>query len=327
MGCEHYRRMTDPSDRLVFARDLVGQGDTRRQHSRAAAAGAEVRVSRGVYADTVAVAQLDARAKYLLLVRAVAETRRNRPVVSHWSAAALHGLPILGPWPRSVHITQLPTTGTRSGGDVVRHTLQLDDEDVTEIDGLLVTTVGRTAVDLAASATTVAAAVVVDAVLHLDRFGRIPPLSSIDELWEVWGRKLPFRGHSRSSEVLDFASAQADTPIESVSRVTMRTIGCPVPVLQLAHLDDDGFIAETDFAWPEFGVVGEADGDRKYLDAAFRSDKSVEQVVLDEKIREDRLRALPRTVARWRWSTALSPRLLHRSLTRAGVPLPRLRRR
>jgi len=319
--------MTDPSDRLVFARDLPFADDTRRKHARAAAAGAEVRISRGVYADTLAVGQLDARTKYLLLVRAVVETRRNRPVVSHWSAAALHGLPILGQWPRSVHITQLPTIGTRSGGDVVRHTLPLDAEDVTEIDGLLVTTVSRTAVDLAASATTLAAVVTVDAVLHRDRFGRVPPLSSIEELWAVWERRLPFRGHSRCSEVLEFATAKADTPIESVSRVTMRTIGCPVPALQLGHFDDDGFIADTDFAWPQLGIIGEADGDQKYLDAAFRSGKTVEQVVLDEKIREDRLRALPRTVARWRWSTALSPRLLHRTLTKAGVPLPPPRRR
>ena len=319
--------MTDPSERLVFARDLPFADDTRRRHARAAAAGAEVRISRGVYADTLAVAQLDALTKYLLLVRAVVETRRSRPVVSHWSAAALHGLPIVGDWPRAVHITQSPASGRRSSGNVVRHSIPLHDADVIEVDGLLVTTVSRTAVDLAASATTLAAVVAVDAVLHRDRFGRVPPLSSIEELWEVWERRVPFRGHSRCSEVLEFATAQADTPIESVSRVTMRTIGCPPPVLQLAHLDGDGFIAETDFAWPEFGVVGEADGDQKYLNAAFRSGKTVEQVVLDEKIREDRLRALPRTVARWRWSTAMSPRLLHRALTRAGIPLPRLRSR
>ena len=55
-------------------------------------------------------------------------------------------------------------------------------------------------------------------------------------------------------------------------------------------------IGETDFAWPEFGAVGEADGDQKYLDAEFRGGDTAEQVFLDEKHREDRLRALPRTV-------------------------------
>jgi hypothetical protein len=100
----------------------------------------------------------------------------------------------------------------------------------------------------------------------------------------------------------------------------MRIVGCPPPILQQSHFDDRGFIADTDFSWPEYGAVGEADGDIKYLDPAYRRGRSADQVVLDEKIREDRLRALPKVVARWRWPVALSPERLRHTLAAAGLP-------
>lgn len=86
----------------------------------------------------------------------------------------------------------------------------------------------------------------------------------------------------------------------------MRIVGCPPPMLQQSHFDDRGCIADTDFSWPENGTVGEADGDIEYLDPAFRRGRSADQVVPDEKIREDRLRALPKVVARWRRPVRLS---------------------
>ena len=100
----------------------------------------------------------------------------------------------------------------------------------------------------------------------------------------------------------------------------MRTIGVPRPELQVAHYDARSFIGETDFAWPEYGAVGEADGDQKYLNPEFRGGRNPEQVLLDEKRREDRLRALPRQVPRWPWGVARSPRLLRQKLEALGLP-------
>lgn len=160
-----------------------------------------------------------------------------------------------------------------------------------------------------------------DFALHRDRFGRRPPMVTREQLHAVWESKLPFRGHARSLDIINFGETAAETPLESVSRVNMRRIGCPRPLLQSPFHDADGFIAETDFDWPEFRLVGEADGDRKYLDEAFRSGRSVEQVILDEKVREDRVRALGRGFARWRWSAAIDPVALRRRLVAAGLPM------
>jgi hypothetical protein len=63
----------------------------------------------------------------------------------------------------------------------------------------------------------------------------------------------------------------------------MHAGGAPQPALQVPYSDGAGLIGRVDFAWPAFRVVGEADGDAKYLDANLRGGRSAERVVLDEK--------------------------------------------
>ncbi|WP_354567216.1 hypothetical protein [Glaciihabitans sp. UYNi722] len=313
--------MNEAQQSLVFVRDLRLPDDTRHQHARSAAVGREVRVARGVYIDRESLRAMDSRRKYLARVRAIAETRRNRPVLSHWSAAAIHGLPMIGDWPSYVHITQPKWIGSRSRNGVIRHSLAIDDSELVEIHGMLVTSVVRTVLDLAAIASTISAVAAADAALHSDRFDRHPPLATQDDLHRAWEQRLPFRGHARALDIVEFATTAADTPIESVSRVNMRVIGCPPPQLQTPYFDGEGFIGETDFSWQEYGAIGEADGDLKYLDEAYRGGRSAERVVLDEKTREDRLRALPRAVARWRWNVAINPRALRSRLVPLGLPM------
>ncbi|WP_166877027.1 hypothetical protein [Salinibacterium sp. ZJ450] len=311
--------MADTTRRLTYMHDLGIDAD-RRQFAVAAARGTQVRVARGVYLSTVAWAALDADERYVARVYAVAGTRRNQPVLSHWSAAAVHGLPIVGDWPDAVHITVRPAAGGRNRNGIVAHAARLADDDVVELNGLLVTSLARTVLDMAATATFMVAVTMADHVLHIDRFGRIPPLLTRTDLAEQFEHSRPLRSHRKIDRVFTFAETRAETPIESVSRVNMLVIGCPRPLLQSPFSDRDGFIGETDFEWRDYATLGEADGDRKYLDAAYRSGRTVEQVMLDEKDREDRLRALPRRFARWRWKIAVRPGRLRAHLAAAGLP-------
>lgn len=311
--------MTNPS-RLIFARDQDGPFARRQDLARSVHSGNATRVARGAYLPTEHWSALSSREKYLARIRAVAETRRNRPVLSHWSALAIHNLPILDNWPHAVHLTVSPTSGGRSRNGVVKHSLRLGDDDVVEIGGLLLTSVARTVLDIAATNDFIDGVVAADFALHEDRFGRRPPLTTKDELWRLWEARLPFGGHARAEAVIEFGEARSDSPLESVSRVNMQIIGCPRPRLQSTFSDYLGFIGETDFHWPEFRLVGEADGDRKYLDEAYRSGRTIEQVMIDEKVREDRLRSLPLGVSRWRWKTAINPAALHAQLSAAGLP-------
>lgn len=315
----HNRHMPVDLPSFTFVRDLVDSFETRHQHARAAKARTERRIARGVYLDAATWHALSDDAKYAARVKGIVLTRRFRAVASHWSAAVLHGLPIVGRWPEEVHLT-VPGTGGSVRAGVVRHVRRLDDDDVVEVDGMLVTSVARTVLDTAAVASRFTAVAMADRALLVDRFRRREPLTTKDDLLAHWERMLPFRGHVRSRDVIEFAATRAESPLESVSRVTMRQIGCPQPELQVSHYDDAGFIGDTDFAWPEFGVVGEADGEGKYRDPILRGGRSTEQVVLEEKGREDRLRGLDLKVRRWGWEVACDPARLRNRLASAGLP-------
>ena len=307
---------------IVLVRALDNPHATRQQHARAACTAAEVRVARGAYLSAASWQRLNARERYLARVRAVAETRRTRPVLSHWSAAAVHGLPIMGGWPQEVHTSAPPASGGRSRNSVVRHAALLSDADIVTVDGMLVTSPARTAVDLATVGTFMAGALIVDRVLHVNRHdpSAVPNVTKAC-LHDTWERALPFRGHRRALRVIDFGVDCSDSALETVSRVNMMVIGCPRPLLQTPYSDYQGFIGEVDFDWPEFGVVGEADGAVKYFAPAFGSGRTPEQILLAEKDRHDRLTALPKRVPRWRWSVGVSAPALRDRLSQAGLPM------
>ncbi|MBB5632928.1 hypothetical protein BKA04_001151 [Cryobacterium mesophilum] len=313
--------MPDIDTRLRYARDLGDSFRRREDLARSATSGRLHRVARGAYLPADVWTELDDRKKYLTLIRAVATTRQFRPVLSHFSAAAIHGLPMVGAWPSTVHTIVGPTTGGRSRNSVVKHSLRLDDSDVVEIGGLFVTSVARTVLDVATLASPLVAVTMADRAVHVDRRGRIPPMTTKAALFDVWERSLPARAHARTKEVIEFSTELADSPLESVSRVNMRVIGCPLPRLQFPFSDYRGFIGETDFDWPSFNLIGEADGDIKYLDELYRGGRSAEQVMRDERVRENRLRALKLEVSRWNWSTAIRPAALRAHLRDAGLPI------
>jgi hypothetical protein len=317
------------SPNLTYVRDLQLGDSTRQQHAHAVKSGKEVRVANGVYADAEEWESADRITRYRTCIDAVAQTRASEPIMSHWSALALHGIDILGQWPELVHMTQQPGIGTRSSGMIARHTMQFREDEVVEVDGIRVTSVARTLVDIAARVPLLDAVVSIDSALHVARRSQAAPMIEKGELLAYLGSRDPFLGSACALAAIGFGESGADTAIESVSRVTMSRLSCPPPVLQVSYRDGGGLIGECDFSWPEYGVVGEADGERKYLDEAYRSGRSVERVVLDEKYREDRLRAIPLGVARWNWVTANSPILLAQKLLSIGLPvlMPGTRRR
>lgn len=301
-----------PSTRLTLVRELRDRTETRQQHARAASSGTEVRIAHGVYVAREDWEPRTPLERHLLRMQAYSRARRRPPVFSHWSAAVLHRLALIGPVPEKLHISVGDTRGGRSARAVTAHSTAVPDADVVSVDGLLVTSLARTVVDVAATYPMADAVAMADAALRSGVAGA--------SLVEAWERALPFRGHRRALDMIGFADARSESPLESVSRVSMHRSALAPPELQMPFRDRRGRIGYVDFAWPGVGIVGEADGDVKYLDPALRGGRSADRVVLDEKIREDRLRALGLRVVRWRWDTATRPPALAALLTAAGVP-------
>ena len=103
-----------------------------------------------------------------------------------------------------------------------------------------------------------------------------------------------------------------------MSRVTMRMLGIDPPVLQQRFANAVGGW-HVDFWWPEQQVIGEFDGDSKYLDPALRGGRDPARVLLDEKRREDALRRVSRGFTRWDWGVARDPRRLAERLALVGI--------
>jgi hypothetical protein len=189
---------------------------------------------------------------------------------------------------------------------------------------MLVTSLARTTLDVAASSSLRTAVVIVDAALSglrrgLDEWIRRP--ISKERLLEEFERWPARRGAQQLRWVLQFGDGRSGSPGESVSRLTMFQVGCPPPELQHSFYDRDGmFVATTDFWWPDYNLTGEFDGRGKYLREEYSNGRTTAQVVIDEKIREDKLRALGPGMSRWVWEEALSTAALRRKLSSAGLP-------
>lgn len=263
-----------------------------------------MRVRRGAYVGADEWRALDDRAREVVRVRAVHAAAAAPPVFSHSSAAALLGLPVVGWRSAGVHVVRSPARGGRSHRDVVRHAVT-GPVDVTEVDGLAATTAARTVVDLARLAGLVCGVVAGD---HAVRNG----LTSVEELQVEVTRAGRGRGVRVARQAVGLVDPRSESPGESLSRVRMAEWGLSAPMLQHEVRDQHGLVGRVDFWWPVHGVVGEFDGRLKY--GATAAD-----VLWEEKLREDRLRATGLRVARWTWHDAWSGGPMLARLRAAGV--------
>ncbi|TFC26245.1 hypothetical protein E3O53_08940 [Cryobacterium sp. TMT2-18-3] len=110
------------------------------------------------------------------------------------SAAVPWGLPTLAGWPPEVLSLTERTRGGRSTPGIRKHASGLDTRDIAVVNGLLVTSVERTVVDLAATLDLKSAVAMADRSIAVDRRGRILPLTTRARLLETWEGLLPFRG-------------------------------------------------------------------------------------------------------------------------------------
>jgi hypothetical protein len=314
---------------LELARDAGLVGADGRTLRRAYESGEKNRLLRGVYVPSQLWDTASHDARYLMRIRAVALTRQSRPVLSHLSAARVWGLPILGPWPREVHL-MLAGSGTTRGSKngVVWHQGPLSDGDVVEIDGLLVTSRLRTLVDLARTTRFISAVVSLDAGLHspflLPSGVRDKDIAK-EELVEAVQRLGSVRGCRAAARASEFADGKSGSAGESVSRVNIHVCGFPAPLLQVSYARPGGGEDVADFTWEakhhvrNLPLLGEFDGKVKYTRQEYMQGRSIEEVVWDEKVRQDRLCAPGRGMVRWLWDVALSPVLLRARLFEAGL--------
>jgi hypothetical protein len=212
--------------------------------------------------------------------------------VSHYSALVLHGVPAWGADLEEVQLTRL-TGRSRLKAGTRHHEGKLTTAELTQVDALTVTSIERALIENASRASFESAVVSADAAL------RRPDVSAevvrrLLETTECWP------GSPTIRSAIAFADPLSESVGESRARVLMRNEGLPRPVLQAVFSDSAGFIGRVDFYFPEEMTVVEFDGMVKYAAGSTTT-------LIDEKLREDRLRALGLEVVRLTWADLEHP--------------------
>ena len=308
---------------LHYVRDYVLNGESDRALRRATTSGSLIRVRRGAYARREEWSSLDSPGRYRTRIEAVVRTRRERPVLGFESAAAIWGCDRWGDWPAVVHLVVDPGSGpTRSKGVLV-HRSAVDR--VVERDGFLVTDYPRTLVDLARTMPFVQSVVALDQSMNRDRVGELAVNEEL--LLKMLASSTTSRGRAKALLAIRFADGEAFNGGESYSRALMHGFGFPTPKLQSKHPNPRGGNYFTDFEWPEFRLVGEFDGRSKYLKPEYLGRLTPGEAVVEEKIREDHIRARGFRFVRWGVPELRQPERLRAVLLDAGLPERRIRAR
>ncbi|WP_173921860.1 hypothetical protein [Agromyces sp. Marseille-P2726] len=274
-----------------------------RRSSTRAKGGLLVKVRHGAYVAPEDWPEREREAAHFIRMQAVDAAMRTRPVFSHRSAALVWGLPVIGISNR-VDLVGFARQGGRTRRGIVWHNDAIRDDEVVEVDGMLVTSLVRTMVDLARTRDFAAAVAAVDRGLRsefrsdlLGQVDGVPREQVIEAIERYPGR----RGIRAARAVVAFADPRSDSAGESASRANMHLAGFPAPGLQVALERYDGGRDIVDFDWPDSGHFGEFDGRGKYLREEFTDGRALEEILLAEKDREDRIRRHRPFGIRWGW--------------------------
>ncbi len=285
-------------DGLYLRAEMMADGITERELRALCRTGALDPVRPGAYvaADPTRT-DADPVLRHWYAVQAAVRRLGPATVVSHTSAAVLHGLPLWFP-PGSAHdavrvqATRDRRSGARRSAHVDLHAAALQPDEVVAVDGVLVTSVARTVADIARTLPFEAALVPADAALHR----HLVTPADLAEALDRGGRR---KGNSTARRVIGFADGRAESPGESLSRLAIRSARLPEPTLQHVVRTRDGRSWRVDFWWRS-GVVGEFDGRVKY-GRLLKPGEDPGDAVFAEKLREDALRAEGLRVVRWTW--------------------------
>jgi hypothetical protein len=280
-------------DDIVLTSTLRTQGYDARDVRRLRQRGDLVQLRRGAYAREQARERSVDQA-HRDLIRATIPQLRDDAVVSHASAAVLHGLPVWSKAIDRVHVTRNGSGGGKRRSLVHVHASPLGGGDVTSIGSIPVTSLARTVLDLCRTLPFEQAVAAGDHALRLGLLATA--LEEAMTLLEGWP------GTRQARRAIAFLDGRSESAGESVSRVRIHEAGLPAPVPQREIYGPDGrLVARVDFCWEEQRTVGEFDGKIKY-GRLLKPGQSIEDVLFDEKRREDALRDLGWQIVRWLWA-------------------------
>ncbi|MGV8873433.1 MAG: hypothetical protein ACOH2Q_12970 [Rhodococcus sp. (in: high G+C Gram-positive bacteria)] len=287
----------------LFSRaDAHSAGFTDNDLRRARSQGTIVAIRPGWFLRDQVFRALDTTQQHAILAQATYVDSVDGSVLSHVSAAVVHGFDIWNVPLDKVHLTigaGHPSKRTRRrelhGTPLAQHEwLQLASG--FPHGSLAVTTPARTVVDLARSVPLAQAVCIGDYAL---RHGRVTALE-LDRSVESARHRT---GVGRARRAIELMSDRSDSIGETRARLIFESV-TTVLSNQSVYDDDGNFLARVDHVFPDLAeVIGEFDGVQKY-------GPEPRLAVIAEKDRHNRLLEQGRTVFRYGWADLANPREL-----------------
>jgi hypothetical protein len=281
---------------------------------REVARGKLVALRRGAFVESRLWAETSKRDQHLLRARAVVAATGRPVALCGISAAAAWGMPIAGEWPIEVSVLDAWKGGGRSEPGVRSTSAGFASARIETLNGLPVTSLARTALDVARLHSFADAVGSVDWAL----WRRNEMAISSAELFEELSLLAPRTGRRHLARITGFGTSLSDSFEESRGRAIIHLLGFAQPELQVEFRDSQGLMMP-DYFWRSVRQAAEFDGKSKYTRDQFTGGDPGE-VVWREKKREDRLRKLVLGVTRILTSDVSHPPRLARLLLEAGVP-------
>lgn len=274
------------------------RGWRQRDIESAVRAGEIIRLQQNRYVRERVWRDLWPESRHLIqVVAAHAEMRGGGAVASYESSGVLHGIPLYRHVPERVHVT-LPTGGRSSSRvGLIRHREELPDEDTAERGGIPCTSLERTTFDAARTLSYEAALTFADAALRQVAWSEDGYDFNLAEAWrsqmlERVGRFPGARGIRQAADAIRFADGRAELPGESVTRLQLARLGFTQFELQVPVAGPNRSVYRVDLDLEEVATFLEFDGHGKYLAESLRSGRSLDDVLLAEKRREDWIRGV-----------------------------------
>lgn len=234
------------------------------------------------------------------------------------SAALVHGLTVSNRHLRQTWVATSRKTHRRSDDNIKCIIVSADD--FAKVDGLRVTSLERTLYDCLRIMDFRSALTVADSALRLRSLAAGDLASRIETTYRN------ARDLRRVRATVLLADGRSESGGESIARATMLELGLATPDLQrsLSSPLDPRRVYRVDYAWDVVGgvVLGELDGNEKYLSTDMRGQLSIAQVIEREHRRQSYIEAIEGVLRmiRFGFSDVMDDRSFLRLLMGCGVP-------
>ena len=296
-------------------------GQTRRALLRRVAAGTVVSPAPGLFVAAQTWEGLKRDKRSLLVVRGLQEMHPDW-VFCGPTAALVYGVDVSFSLLDCVHLAVTREGRGSDSGLVRRHGILFpgpDSGQIEEVGGVRVTPPDKTVFDCLRWTDFPHGLGIVDSALRIGVVRR----SELEASFSQASARL--RGRDFALRTLAWADPRSENGGESIARARMLLLGyvCPELQVEVPRVIERGRPYRADFCWVRADglvILGELDGDGKYVEEELMGGRGIDEVLSDENIRGSRFTLYDVSLVRFRFGVTEHPVEFAALLDEYGVP-------